>query len=209
MALNAGYTYRVTLDASDEGRPLAEVLAARYPHSSSATWRLRLAGGEIAVDGAAVDDAAVARRGQRLEWRRPPWDEPDVPLAFDVLHEDADVVAVAKPAGLPTMPAGGFLAHTLLALARARFGWVAPLHRLGRHTSGVVVFARHGDAAAALGAAWRAHRVTKVYRALVGGAPPWDTCRVETPIGPVPHATLGTVFAASPTGRPSRSEVTV
>lgn len=209
MALNDGYTYPLTVADDEHARPLTAVLAARFTHSSAATWTTRLAAGEIDVDDTTVTDDRPVRRGQRVTWRRPPWDEPAVPLAFDLLHEDADLVAVAKPSGLPTMPAGGFLAHTLLTRVRERFGWVAPLHRLGRHTSGVVVFARHADAAASLAAAWREHRVTKAYRALVGGSPPWETCAIETPIGPVAHATLGTVFAASPTGRAARSDVTV
>lgn len=209
MALNDGYTYPLTVAPAEHDRPLTAVLAGRFAHSSTATWAARLAAGEIDVDDTPVLDDRPVQRGQRVTWRRPPWDEPDVPLTFDLLHEDDDLVAVAKPSGLPTMPAGGFLAHTLLALVRARFGWAAPLHRLGRHTSGVVVFARHAEAASTLAAAWRDHRVIKAYRALVGGTPPWDTCTIETPIGPVPHATLGTVFAASPAGRAARSDVTV
>lgn len=209
MALNDGFTYLLTVADDEHARPLTAVLAARFSHSPAAIWATRLAGGEIDVDGRTECIDGPVRRGQRVTWRRPPWNEPDVPLAFDVLHEDADLVAVDKPSGLPTMPAGGFLAHTLLTRVRARFGWVAPLHRLGRHTSGVVAFARHADAAAALAAAWREHRVTKSYRALVDGSPPWDTRTIETPIGPVPHAPLGTVFAASPAGRASRSDVTV
>ena len=209
MTLNDGYTYPLTVAPAEHDRPLTVVLAGRFAHSSPATWAARLAAGEIDVDDAPVFEDRPLRRGQRVTWRRPPWDEPDVPLTFDLLHEDGDLVAVAKPSGLPTMPAGGFLAHTLLALVRARFGWAAPLHRLGRHTSGVVVFARGAEAAATLAAAWRAHRVTKSYRALVDGSPSWDTCAIETPVGPVPHASLGTVFAASPTGRRARSDVTV
>lgn len=209
MTRNGGYAYPLTIDAADHGRPLIEVLAARFTHSPARAWAARMAAGEIDVDGTTVAGDLTVHRGQRVIWRRPPWDEPEVPLHFDLIHEDDDLVAVAKPSGLPTMPAGGFLAHTLLTRVRDRFGWVAPLHRLGRHTSGVVVFARHADAAAALAAAWRAHRVTKIYRALVAGSPPWDACTIETPIGVVPHPALGTLFAASPTGRAARSDVTV
>ena len=50
-------------------------------------------------------------------WHRPPWDEADVPMSYRVLHEDAAIVAVIKPRGLPTMPAGEFLAGTLLTLS--------------------------------------------------------------------------------------------
>ncbi len=132
-----------------------------------------------------------------------------MPLTFDVIHEDADLLAVSKPSGLPTMPAGGFLEHTLLALVRARFGEAHPAHRLGRGTSGLVLFARTPAAAAALGRAWRTQEVTKIYRVLVDGDPPWTSHEITTPIGPVPHDVLGSVHAASPAGRPAHSVVTV
>ena len=71
---------------------------------------------------------------QHLVWQRRPWHEPEVPLAFDVLYEDDAVLAVSKPSGLPTMPAGGFLEHTLLRAGprprrrRASAASTRPLH---------------------------------------------------------------------------------
>lgn len=209
MALNHGYAYRAQVGAPAAGRPLAAWLAATYAHSPAAAWAARLAAGEVTVDGATATGAEVLAAGQIVVWQRPPWDEPDVPLTFDVIHEDADLVAVAKPGGLPTMPAGGFLDHTLLALVRARFGDAHPAHRLGRGTSGLVLFARTRAVAAALADAWRGEAVTKVYRALASGDPAWQTREVTTPIGPVPHATLGTLHAASPAGRAAHSVITV
>ena len=161
------------------------------------------------LDGAAAHGGEVLQPGQHLTWQRPPWDEPDVPLHFDVLYEDSAVLAVSKPSGLPTMPAGGFLEHTLLALVHAGYPEAHPLHRLGRFTSGLVLFARTPAAAAALGTAWRSHEVIKDYRALVSGQPPWDTLEITIGIGPVPHPRLGTVFAARDDGKPARSTVTV
>jgi len=43
--------------------------------------------------------------GQTLVWNRPPWIEPDTPQHFEVLFEDAHLLAVNKPGGLPTLPA--------------------------------------------------------------------------------------------------------
>lgn len=209
VALNRGFAYGLRADAADDGRPLAEVLAARYPHSSAATWHSRADAGEITVGGRRAPGDLVVRAGQRVVWERPPWDEPDVPLTFSVIHEDADLVVVDKPAGLPTMPAGGFLEHTLYALLRARYGRAAPAHRLGRHTSGLVLCTRTPGAAAAVAAAWRAQQVTKTYRAVLAGAPPWQARLIATPIGPVPHARLGRLYAASAAGRPAQSQVRV
>lgn len=83
------------------------------------------------------------------------------------------------------------------------------MHRLGRETSGIVLFARSRQAAAAIQAAWRGHQVDKRYRALGQGRPAWDELEVAAPIGPVPHPRLGTVQAASPGGKPALSRVRV
>jgi tRNA pseudouridine65 synthase len=92
-----------------------------------------------------------------------------------VLHLDTDLVAVDKPAGLLVHPSA-LDAHeqrSALMLLRDQLGerlW--PLHRLDKATSGVLVFARHADAARQWGLAFEEGRVAKRYRALVRGWPP-------------------------------------
>ena len=207
--LNRGWTYRAHVSAADDGRAVVDYLAATYRHTDRDGWARRVRRGEVAIDGVCADTLTQLRRGAVVAWQRPPWDEPDVPLSFDVLYEDAEVVAVAKPSGLPTMPAGGFLLHTLLHVVQAKYEGARPLHRLGRGTSGVVVFARTGAAAAALSAAWRSHAVRKDYRALAAGRPAWDRLEVDAAIGRVPHPRLGDVHAARPDGRPAHTRLTV
>lgn len=170
-------------------------------------WRARLSRGEIFVDGEPARADQLLQSGQWLEWHQPPWEEPPAPLSFELLHEDDALVAVSKPSGLPTLPGGGFQQHTLYALMRARFGTVSPAHRLGRATSGVVLFTRSSAAAAAVQLAWPA--ADKRYLALASGRIEWGSKELTTPIGPVPYAPLGTVHAASEAGKPARSMATV
>ena len=184
-------------------------LSRRYLHSSADVWRERIERGEVELQGRPAAAADVLRAGQSLVWRRPPWHEPAVPLAFAVLHLDEHLLAVAKPRGLPCLPNGGFLTHTLLHLVRRRFPEAAPLHRLGRGTSGLVLFARSADARRAVSAAWRAGLVLKEYRALVTGVPSRAEFTIETPIGLVPHARLGRVHAASDSGKAAVTHVRV
>ena len=207
--LNAGFEYREQAGPASEGMTVVDHLAARYRHSTPEVWRARILDGQVRVGGtiAAPDD--LLRAGDRITWSRPPWDEPDVPLAFAILHLDDAVIAVAKPRGLPTIPNGGFLAHTLLHVVRAHFPGATPVHRLGRGTSGLVLFARTAAARAALSAAWRAGAVEKTYRALVTGTPAVSAFTVETPIGLVDHPRLGRIYAATPSGKPARSHVRV
>jgi 23S rRNA pseudouridine1911/1915/1917 synthase len=108
------------------------------------------------------------------------------------------------------MPGGGlYLEHTLLAVVRRRAPEASPMHRLGRDTSGVVLFARTAAAARVVQAAFRERRVDKTYRALCAGHPAADAFTVAAPIGEVEHPLLGTLHAASPGGRPSTSHVRV
>ena len=201
--LNDGYAYRSTVQRG--GQSVLDFLCAEFRHSGREVWAARLAAGEVTLDGVAVGGNELLHAGQHLVWNRPPWPEEDVPLQFEVLHQDADLLAVSKPSGLPTMPAGGFLKHTLLHLLRQKWPTAAPLHRLGRGTSGVVLCALTNEAGATLLQDWRTGQVRKTYLALAAGVAPQDFYDIQTSIGPVPHAKLGQIYAANPAGKPSRS----
>lgn len=207
--MNQGFEYREIVDGRGAGQPVLAYLGARYRHSSEETWRTRIALGQVHLDGGVAEAEVLLRAGQSLVWKRPPWEEPPVPLAFAVLYRDPDLLAVAKPRGLPTVPNGGFLTHTLLHLVRRVWPEATPLHRLGRGTSGLVLFALTASARAALSADWREGRVEKVYRALVSGTPAQEAFTVDAPIGPVPHDRLGSVHAAWSDGRAAVSHVRV
>ena len=206
--MNDGYEYRERVQSHAGGTVLA-YLARRYSHSTVETWAERIAAGEVSLDGSLATAVARVSPGQTLVWRRPPWEEPAVPLAFAVLWQDEHLLAVAKPRGLPTMPAGGFLTHTLLHLVQARFPGAAAMHRLGRGTSGLVLFARTAEARREVAKAWRTGAVVKQYRALVTGVPSRDAFDVDTPIGLVDHPRLGRVYAAVREGKPSLTHVRV
>ena len=198
--MNAGFSYREIVGPEAAGRTLVDHLARRHPHSSAGEWRERIDAGRVLVDGLPSAAAAVLRAGQAVVWNRPPWTEPDAPLAWGLLHCDDDLLAVAKPAGLPTMPGGGFLEHTLLALVRRRFPQASPAHRLDRGASGLVLFARHARSAVRLADAFRSGRVKKEYRALVRGAPARDALTITAPIVRVAHPRLGSVHVAAGAG---------
>ena len=207
--MNAGYEYQEEVGPGAAGRTVLAWLSLRWRHSTEAVWRQRIAAGEVGLDGEPALARAVLRSGQSLVWRRPPWDEPVVPLGFAILHRDDHLLAVAKPRGLPSVPNGGFLEHTLLYRVRRLHPEAVPVHRLGRGTSGLVLFARTDGARRSLAALWRTGRVRKEYRALVRGIPAVESFTVETPIGLVPHPRLGQVHAAAPDGKPAVSHVRV
>ena len=206
---NRGYTYREQVGPRDAGRTVLEYLARRYTHTSEAEWQARLDTGEVELDGRRATAGDRLRPGASLVWHRPPWEEPEVPLHFELVHEDAELVAVSKPSGLPTMPAGGFLEHTLMALVQQQWPEASPMHRLGRGTSGLVLFARTPLARARMQQSWRSHEVRKVYRALASGVLAQPQFTIDAPIGLIHHPKLGELFAATPDGKDATSHVTV
>jgi 23S rRNA pseudouridine1911/1915/1917 synthase len=207
---NRGHVYEEQVGAKGAGRPVLSHLLARGGPAGEAEWRARIAAGAVRVDGAVATAEQLLRAGQRLSWERPPWDEPEVPLCTAVLYEDDDLLAVAKPRGLPTLPGGGqFLESTLLTLVRRRAPEASPMHRLGRDTSGIVLFARTAAARESVAALFRERRIRKVYLALCEGHPARDLLTIDAPIGEVPYSPTGTIHAATPDGKPARSHLRV
>jgi 23S rRNA pseudouridine1911/1915/1917 synthase len=113
-----------------------------------------------------------------------------IPLV--ILHEDADLVVVDKPAGMVVHPAAGHAAGTLVnaLLHHCRDlsgvgGELRPgiVHRIDKDTSGVLVVAKHDRAHRALAAQWKVHSIDREYLALVRGAPRGERGTVDAPIG--------------------------
>ena len=212
--MNSGCDYVEELGATAAGCNIVEYLAQRYPSAKWEEWRKRVISGRVLLNGVSADTGTVLRSGQKLIWRRPPWEEPDVPLSFAVLYRDECLLAVAKPAGLPTMPGGGmFMKNTLLTIIRRRYPEARPLHRLGRGTSGVVLFAREPEAFAKVSQSWSHSEVLKIYRTLAVGIPTSDEFDIDYRIGRIPHPFLKTIHAAvsndDVSGKTARSRVRV
>ena len=219
-ALNGGWIYRDRIGAADGGCTALAYYIRRHPHSDATTWRQRLAAGEIRRGDAVLAGEERLASGDRLRWHRPPWWEEAVPELGDCLFDDGDLLVLDKPAGLPVLPAGGWLEHTVLRLLEHRHrgdpaGLPRPVHRLGRFTAGLLVCARRPSTRAWLSAAlrestaggWgreprpRGGSVRKLYRALlVPGAlalAEGESRTVGSAIGRRPHPRLGWIWCAA------------
>jgi 23S rRNA pseudouridine1911/1915/1917 synthase len=100
-----------------------------------------------------------------------------------VVHEDADLVVVDKPAGLLTAPTPESDRNNLASLLARRMGHeVFVVHRLDLETSGLLVFARTEEANRVLSERFREHDVERAYLAALRGQLAGETHVVEAPV---------------------------
>jgi len=199
--------------AADRGRRLDIVVAERYPRYSRSRVALLAGRGQVLVDDAPRKPAFRLRSGHWVQVLGPPSDPVSVTaeaIPLRIVHEDADILVINKPAGLTVHPAPGHPRGTLVNAVLARVpdlsGIAGPLrpgivHRLDKDTSGLIVVAKTDAAYRSLAAQVRSHTATRVYLALVRGTVRRDAGAIAAPIGR--HPTHRTRMAVVPHGRPA------
>jgi 23S rRNA pseudouridine1911/1915/1917 synthase len=115
----------------------------------------------------------------------------DIPLV--IVHEDADLIVVDKPAGLVVHPAAGNLDGTLVnallhhcAGRLSGIGGVARpgiVHRIDKDTSGLLVVAKTDKAHEGLARQFKDHSIDRLYAAITYGHPAPSSGTVDTWIG--------------------------
>src|ERR1039457_1711671 len=140
--LNRGHAYTTIISSKYQGRTLLSHLASLYPHSTPQAWQQNLNNREVTVNGVTAAGSESLTSGQTLVWNRAPWIEPDTPQHFEVLLNDPHLLAVNKPGGLPPLPGGALMKNPLLPRLQKQPPSPTPPPRLGRATTGIVLFAK-------------------------------------------------------------------
>jgi 23S rRNA pseudouridine1911/1915/1917 synthase len=183
------------LTAAQSGERLDRFVADSLSQLSRSAVQRLIKAEQIQVNGLPARASLRLEAGDRIHVTLPP-DESTVvhpeTIPLDVLYEDADLVAVDKPAGMVVHPAYGHTSGTLVNAALARWPEMAAVggaeragivHRLDKDTSGVIVLAKSAAALDALQAQFKARTIYKRYLALVEGIPATPTGLIDAPIG--------------------------
>jgi 23S rRNA pseudouridine1911/1915/1917 synthase len=176
--------------------------------------------GSVLVDGRPAAKSRRLAEGDVVELldepAAPVRPGPDPAVPVDVRHEDADLLVVAKPAGLVVHPGAGRPGGTLVNGLLARYPELAEVgdparpgivHRLDRDTSGLLAVARTRRAFDALVAQLTTRSVHRAYLALVWGVPEAHRGIVDAPIGRSPASR--TRMAVRAGGKEARTEYEV
>ncbi|MFM8864355.1 MAG: RluA family pseudouridine synthase [Limnohabitans sp.] len=204
-----------------QGERLDKALAVLLPAFSRSYLQQRIAEGDVLLGGRAQSKASArVRLGDVLQvtLRETPQSQAFVPepMALEVLHEDAHLRVIHKPAGLVVHPAPGHWRGTLLngllaldpqAVQLPRAGIV---HRLDKDTSGLMVVARTRQAMDLLVAAIAAREVRRQYLAV--SAARWRWAQPQDFVGaigrdPGNRLRMAVVDLQRQAGKPARTTV--
>lgn len=176
----------VTVAQDDADQRLDRWFRRQFPHVPQGRIEKMCRKGEIRVDGGRVKAATRLEAGQQV--RVPPLPDGQAPaperktvsdadakmIQSCVIYRDDAVIALNKPAGLPTQGGSKQTRHVDGLSEALKFGLEEKprlVHRLDKDTSGVLLLARTRQAAKALTASMRHKETRKIYWALVAGVP--------------------------------------
>lgn len=161
----------VLIQPAQAGQQLLDFISRRFTYRSRKEWRTELTANRFLINNSRARAEDILAAGDQLVYLMPPLVEPPVDCGYAVLHEDADLLVINKPAPLPCHPGGRFFAHTLWALLKENHGLADPrlVNRLDRETSGIVLVAKNKAAARQCQQQFAERRVEKVYLVVVEG----------------------------------------
>jgi 23S rRNA pseudouridine1911/1915/1917 synthase len=202
---NADERIELTVAPEEAGERLDRLLARRLPGVSRTRVKALILAGLVGDGTEPHDDPnARAAAGETIVVDLPPPTEAEPkpePIPIAVVHEDADLIVIDKPAGLVVHPApghwSGTLVNALLHHCRGSLsgvgGVVRPgvVHRLDKDTSGLMVVAKSDAAHRGLAAQFADHGrsgpLERRYRAFVWGATERRAFTIDLPLGRDPQ----------------------
>ncbi|HYY62963.1 MAG TPA: RluA family pseudouridine synthase [Burkholderiales bacterium] len=193
------------------GLRLDQALARLFHQYSRNRLQEWLRAGHITVDGHTARPRTQVTGGEKISVAppRPPDAAPRAQrMPLKIVHEDAALIVIDKPAGLVVHPGAGQPDRTLMnallahAPALASVPRAGIVHRLDKDTSGLLVVAKTVEAQASLVKQLADRTMRRVYLALVQGDPP-ASGTIDAPVGRDVRAR--TRMAVTHRGKPART----
>ncbi len=182
-----------TTETGDER--LDRAISAYVPDLSRATAQRLIKSGAVTVNGRLSKPSYRVQVGDEITVHIPlELPEQAVPenIPLDIIHEDAALLVVNKPAGMVVHPALGHMSGTLVNAVLAHCPQTAEVgapdragivHRLDKDTSGLILIAKDDETRAALQRQFKRRQVAKTYLALVEDQVQPREGIIEAPIG--------------------------
>jgi len=204
----------ITISLEEAGKRLDLILKERFPFQSRTYFQFLIERGAVHLNNTIpkkrikpkVDDTVTVEFLFGEEMACQPEE-----LAFDILYEDEEILAINKAAGMVVHPAPGHLSGTvanglLFHCQRVQSSSARPgiVHRLDKETSGVLLLAKTEAMERELSALFASRSIVKRYLALcMGKGSTLNEETIDLPIGR--HPTERQKMAVLSGGKPARS----
>jgi 23S rRNA pseudouridine955/2504/2580 synthase/23S rRNA pseudouridine1911/1915/1917 synthase len=161
----------VIIREDQAGKPVLDFVADRFTYRNRTEWQEEIEDGRFLLNDKECKANTILNPGDRLVYLMEEIAEPSVNLNITIIYEDDDLLVVDKPAPLPCHPGGRYFHHTLWAWFKEEHGLIKPsiINRLDRETSGLVLIAKHKEAARLCCQQFADRQVGKRYLVLVEG----------------------------------------
>ena len=191
----------LTVEEAEAGQRLDRFLVLRLPELSRSRLQALIRAGEVTREGQPIADlGGKVRAGETYQVHvpAPVAAEPKAEaIPLQVVYEDAHLIVIDKPKGMPAHPGAGHASGTLVNALLAHCGDSLSgiggvkrpgiVHRLDKDTTGLLVVAKTDAAHQALAEQFAAHgadgKLERGYRALVWGAPERPRGAVDARLG--------------------------
>ncbi len=131
---------------------------------------------------------------------------------FEIVHEDDELLVINKPADLVCHPTKGDVYSSLISRVRLHLDQAPGVHminRLDRETTGIVLLAKHDEAAKELRRLWECGSVQKLYDAIVHDHVVPDSNMIDEPLGPDEASRVAIKDCVRADGRAAQTDFTV
>jgi len=188
----------------DLNKRLDRYLVDRIPFLSRTSLQKLIREEAVTVNGRLPKSSTRLRLGDEIDVILPPPPSKAIPaeeIPLDILHEDDDLIVINKPDDIIVHPARGNLSGTIInalawhfqhrsggALSSVGEEFARPgvVHRLDRHTTGVMVAAKSDTAHWRLGKQFEHRQIEKRYLAIVHGRMEPAADVIDLPLGKHP-----------------------
>ncbi|MBR2509248.1 MAG: RluA family pseudouridine synthase [Lentisphaeria bacterium] len=162
---NQSRTIKTAANLQDRSILLSQYLAERFTYRSHENWLDEIRNKRFILNGRRVESDTILSGKIELIYEFQEREEPECDLDYQLLGMDENFICAAKSGNLPTHPAGRYYKNTLWYLLQKDFGPCAPVNRLDRETSGVILFARNPESARF----FSRNPMRKIYHVIVHG----------------------------------------
>jgi 23S rRNA pseudouridine1911/1915/1917 synthase len=169
-------------------RTIRDWLMKNYPTAKGQTLKRMVQAGRVTINDRPAQTLKhpISDNDRIFVDQRPTSQPAKQPRELRIIHQDADLLVVDKPAGLLTSTVPNEPRPTLWAMAKDFFKSHEPnariglIHRLDRDASGLLIFSKNDRAYQSLKTQFFHHTVLREYSAIVHGSPTPPSGRIES-----------------------------